>query len=346
MNYPDKPVAKTWHLPLTRRAVQGLLLLLAAAVAIWWGLNRAERRPDWLRVEAPRAAVVGRPFRVRLYLGPLPEAGFVSVDLHYSTAHDTPMQYLCASDTKPVGQEGGIFEFDIPVPPREGMRFLMGVVCITRTGNWRDHTRAANTDFIPIASATETAAPWRLEPLGLQPEGTSPANTAARSPVPRILTGLLFLAAVIAATTRGAPAKASNSGPGAAVRWWQGLVVLLALACLWELLGLENWLGNRARALVSARDLYYERGMVQKVVISATVAAAFLVLPLILRVPRAYRLVLAALALYLLVALVNLISLHSVDRVASLTWHGVSVARAIKLACVATILLALYRMRR
>ena len=129
-------------------------------------------------------------------------------------------------------------------------------------------------------------------------------------------------------------------------RWWQALVVLLAWACLWELFGLETWLGDRARAMARARDLYYARAVLQKVVISVTVAAAILFLLLIRRARISHRLVLVSSALYLAIAAVNLVSLHAIDRVADLSWHGVSLVQALKLGCAVMTLVGVCRMRR
>jgi hypothetical protein len=44
-------------------------------------------------------------------------------------------------------------------------------------------------------------------------------------------------------------AKGSNRGPGDGNRCWRVLAVAVALACLWGLFGLENWLGAQARVM-------------------------------------------------------------------------------------------------
>jgi NO-binding membrane sensor protein with MHYT domain len=115
---------------------------------------------------------------------------------------------------------------------------------------------------------------------------------------------------------------------------------------LWELLGLENWLGERARAMARAEDLYYSRALVQKVVISAAVAATVLLLPFIQRMRRSNRLVLVAFVLYLAISAVNLVSLHAIDKVADLSWHRVSLVQALKLGCAAMIVQGVRIMRR
>ena len=37
-----------------------MILFVAAATAVWWGLDRLEPRAEWLRVEGPRRAVAGQ----------------------------------------------------------------------------------------------------------------------------------------------------------------------------------------------------------------------------------------------------------------------------------------------
>jgi signal transduction histidine kinase len=150
----------------------------------------------------------------------------------------------------------------------------------------------------------------------------------------------------VAAWAAGPSAKEPNGKPGRETRWWQALVVLLALACLWELFGLESWLGARARAMARAQDFYYSRAVLQKVVISVAVAATVLLLPFIRRARSSHRLVLVSLILYLAISAVNLVSLHVIDKVADLSWHGVSLVQALKLGCATMTLLGVRRVRR
>ena len=328
------------------RGYAGLILFVVAAGIIWWGLDRAERRADWLRLEAPRHALAGQPFPVRVYLAPLAEPGFLCADLHWGATRDTPMRYLASGGRKPVGKEGGTVAFDIPVPPREGMRFVMGVIYFGPTGSWSDHKLTANTELIPVVSDPAAPKQMRLEPLRLQPSGEHSPTHPRPASAPRFLTGLLFLAALMAAWAAGPSVKAPDGRPGPETRWWRVLVVLLALACLWELFGLESWLGNRARAMARAQDFYYPRAVLQKVVFSLAVAATVLLLPFFRRVRSSHRLVLVSLGVYLAISSVNLVSLHAIDKLADLSWHGVSLVQSLKLACAAMTLQGVRRLRR
>ena len=328
------------------RGNAGLILFVVAAAMIWWGLNRAEGRADWLRVEAPRRALAGQPFPVRVHLAPWTEPGFLCADLHWGQTRDTPMRYLASGGPKAMGKEGGTLDFEIPVPRREGMRFVMVVIFSSRTGSWDDHKLAANTELIPVVSGAAAPEQTRLERLRLQRPDDASRSHPPLAYAPRLLTSLLLLASMIAAWAAGLPTKAANGRPGAETRWWQVLVLLLALACLWELFGLESWLGNRARAMARAADLYYLRVVLQKVMVSVAVAAAVLLLPFIRRTRRSRRLALVSFALYLAIAVVNLVSLHAIDKVADLSWHGVSLVQALKLGCAAMTLIGVCRMQR
>ncbi len=324
----------------------GLILLLGAAVLVWWGLDRAERRIDWLRVEAPRQAIAGQRLPMRVHLAPVPEPVFLRADLHWTTSRDARAQYLSTGGAKAVGKEGGTFDFDIMVPSAQGLRFVMGVIYLSRTGSWSDHLRAAGTKLIPVSSSPGDPAEKQLEPLSVQSLSDGPAVHSRPTALPRLLTSLLFLAGTVLAWKSRQPPSVSGGGTGSERRWWGALLVLLALACLWELLGLENWLGNRARAMARAENLYYTRVMIQKVVISVTSAATLGFLIFVWRARSSRRLLLLSFGLYLGISAVNLVSLHTIDKLAQLSWHGVSLVRALKLGGAALTLYGVCRARQ
>lgn len=317
------------------RGRAGLILLLAVAAAVWWGLDRAERRVTWLRVEAPRRAVAGQPLPMRVHVAPLKQAAYLCADLHWATSRDTSRGYLATGGAKAVGQQGGTFDFAIPIPPTKGLRFVTGILFLSRTSSWQGHTRVAATEVIPVSSNAVGTVESRLEPLRLQPTSDGTTGQPQPTALPRLLTALLFLAATVAAWGDGQSRASSSSRPGAENRWWQALAVLLALACLWELLGLENWLLAHVRTMARAEDLYYPRAVFQKVVISVAIAATILLFLSLRRVSRDRRLLVASFALYLAIALVNLVSWHPIDQVADLSWHGLMLVQALKLGCAA-----------
>jgi hypothetical protein len=313
----------------------GLILLVGAATAVWWGLDRAEPRADWLQVEAPRRAVAGQPLPMRVRLAPRAEASYLCADLHWGTSRDTSMGYLATGGSKAVGKEGGTFDFAIVVPPAKGLRFVTGIIFLSRTGSWHDHTLLAGTEVIPVSSNTADKVESRLEPLRVQPSGDGTTGHPRPATLPRLLTALLFLAATVAAWGAGEARAGTRARTGPGNRWWQVLAVLLALACLWELLGLESWLLARARAMARAEDFYYPRAVFQKVVLSVAIAATILFFLRIRRLSRSHRLLVASFALYLAIAVVNLVSWHPIDKVVDLSWHGLMLVQALKLGCAA-----------
>jgi hypothetical protein len=313
----------------------GLILLVAAAAAVWWGLDRAEPRADWLRVEAPRRAMAGQPLPLRVHLVPRAEPTRLCADLHWGTSRDTSMGYLATGGFKAVGKEGGTFDFEIMVPPKAGLRFVTGIIFLSRTGSWHDHTLVAGTEVIPVSSNAVGKVESPLEPLRLQPLADDPTMHPHPSAMPRLLTALLFLAATVMAWGAGQSPAGSSGRPGPENRWWQVLAVLLALACLWEFFGLESWLGAQARAMARAGDLYYPRAVFQKVVISVAIAATAVFLFFVRRARSSRRLLLVGFGLYLGISAVNLVSLHAIDRIADLSWHGLALVQALKLGCAA-----------
>ena len=326
------------------RGLAGLVLLLAAAVALWWMLDRLEHHHNWLRVEAPRRAVAGRRLPLRVHLAPLAEPTRVCADLHWGRTRDQSVGYLAGGGWRAVGKEGGTFDFEIMVPPVKGLHFVTGIIYLSRTGSWRDHTLVAATEVIPVSTNGGETFEASLRPLRLQPQSGGWAGQPRLAPLPRWLTALLFLGCAVAALASSGPTDRSGPVPGK--RWWQVLAVLLALACLWELLGLESWLGAQARAMARAEDLYYPRATLQKIVISGALAAVSAFLFCLWRAPKAWRLLLAAFAVYLLISLSNLVSLHAIDRIAHLSWHGLSLVQGLKLGCAALTLQGIRRARR
>jgi hypothetical protein len=326
------------------RGRAGLILLAVTAALIWWGLDRSEPRADWLRVEAPRHAVAGQPLQIRVHLTPLPESARVCADLHWATTRDRIMGCLASGGSQALSKEGGTFDFQIMVTPVTGLRFVAGIIYVSPTGNWPDHTLVAATELIPVNSNPGAQAETRMEWIRLQPPDDHSTGHARTAMVPRLLTALLFLVATVAARRFGQPTE--DSPPSSERRWWQILAVLLVGVCLWELFGLETWLAERIRALAQASDLYYPRMVVQKLVISMTGAATVAFLIVVWRARRPLRWLLLSLGLYLLISAVNLVSLHTIDRIADLSWQGVSLVQALKLGCAALTLEGIRRARR
>ena len=134
----------------------GLILLAAAATAIWWGLGRWEPRADWMRVEGPRRAVVGQRLPLHVQLAPVAEPTRLCADLHWGTSRDRSVGYLATGGNRAVDKEGGSFDFEIMVSSRPGLRFVTGILYLSRTGSWNDSTLVAATEVIPVGPRSAT----------------------------------------------------------------------------------------------------------------------------------------------------------------------------------------------
>jgi len=152
----------------------GLILLVAAAAAVWWGLDRAEPRTDWLRVEAPRRAVAGQPLPMRVHLA----SGLKPVPVRRSPLEDFTGHVNGMSGHRRFqssGQRGRDLRLRDNGPSRAGLRFVIGIIYLSRTGSWEHHTLVAGTEVIPVSSNTVGKVESRLEQLRLQPPGDDPS---------------------------------------------------------------------------------------------------------------------------------------------------------------------------
>lgn len=347
------------------------ILLVAAVAAIWWWLDRLEPSAEWLRVEAPRRAVLGEDLPIRVQISPLREPAFVCADLHWSTTRDTSKGYLATGGAKAVQQEGGTFDFSVPVRSVNGLRFVEGIIYLSRTGRWEDQIQVAASELIPVVTNVATSSRTKLERLRVEPIAEDSRRHARAAAFPRLATAMmLFVAGSLVWTRVGARECGGKPGhkkqrkgqppTGANVRsaggrFWpasnkdqyhRALALALAIAGLWELFGLENWLGTQARVMVRAENLYYARGVFQKTVISLAGVATVAFLVLVGRMRGFRRLLLAGCGLYGGVAVVNLVSLHAIDQVAEISWHGIMLVQALKLGCAAIVLLGCYGWNR
>ena len=322
-----------------------LILLVAAMAAAWWWLGRLGGEVAWLKVEAARHATVGKPLPIRIHIAGLTEPSYLCTDLHWANVRDTSNGYLASGGAKPVGKEGGSFDFEIMVTATNGLHFVHGIIFLSPTGDWGNHTFAATTELIPVTSGPDDRKP-ELVRLPVQLLEDHARDKVRPIAIPRLMTALLLLASsvvawVICSSIAGNPERANQRH-----RRWQVLATALTLACIWELFGLENWVGIHVRALARAGDVYYSRAVFQKATISVTIAATFVFLCFWWRKRRSYQVLLVFFGLYLAIAAVDLLSFHSIDKYAGLSWHGISLVEALKFLCAAATLKGVYQARQ
>lgn len=313
-------------------------------VAVWWWLGRLEGRVDWLKVEGSPHATVGEPLPIRVHIAGLTGPSYLCADLHWANTHDTSNGYLASGGAKRVGKEGGSFDFEIRVQATNGLRFVNGIIYLSPTGDWNDRTFAAATGLIPVTSGQNSSAS-KLVRLPVQLLEDNAQGKIQATTIPRLMIGFLLLASAVVAWVNCRFVASSLERSDEKHRRWQVVAAALTLACIWELFGLENWVGNHARALAHAGDVYYSRAVFQKALISATLAATFVFLCFLWRKRGAYQLLLVFFGLYLAISAVNLLSFHSIDKYADLSWHGVTLIEALKFVCAAVILKGVWQAR-
>ena len=136
-------------------------------------------------MEAPRRAVAGQPLTLRVHLAPLAEPARVCADLHWGTTRNGTLGCLACGGSQPAGPEGGTFDFTLRVPSMKELQFVSGLIYLSRTGQWRDHTRMAFTEFIPVRRTARAPGSRRTQPCACnRPDERAGAVPRARGRSP------------------------------------------------------------------------------------------------------------------------------------------------------------------
>jgi len=322
---------------IAKRTTVVALALLLAVGAVWLGLGQLDSRVDWVRVSAPAAVEVGQSLILRVSVPHLAAPAYLCVDLHWATNHHTSQGFLVASPPRRVSTNVHTLDFKLPVPARPGLRFVNGIIFLSPTGRWSDHSRVANTGPIPVVNE---APPQRLRPVRLysSPERTAQTDDAPWA-WPRVVMGCLLLAAAAMAGRLWRRCANSPQTRREACRWG-GWALALAILGLGELAGWEIAVGSRGRALARAGDWYYLRGGWQKGVLSLVLVAILARGVNWWRQRRRHlNFVPFGLELYLALILMDLISLHAVDQFLRSGWRGLWVIHALKLGLAGALLI-------
>ncbi len=308
--------------------------------AVWFGLGRLDHQVDWVSVTAPTRARVGEPLVLRVQVQRLTAPTYLCVDLHWTTNHHTTQGFLATSPPQWITTPGQALEFELSVPARPGLRFVNGIVFLSPTGTWSDHSMVANTDLIPV---TEEMPAREFRSISLFSSSTANGYSAAPTAAwPRILLGLLWFTAAVM-TWVPHSRNSSSASPAQSAYRWNWLVLALAAIGLWELAGWETWIGIRVRSFTRTADLYHLRHWLQRGVISLIVGTILIRSVGWWRQRRAFPLPQFALELYLALIVADLFSLHALDQFLRFGGRGLLVIHILKLGLVATILIGLTR---
>jgi len=332
----------------TRRAgiVVALVLIFAATRALF---DRTERRPGWLTVDAPAAAVVGQPLEIRVKLDRSVEETQISGTLHRAGPDRRIRGYLASSGPARAASGGETYSFIFEIPEREDMAFASAIIFLSPTGRWPDGTRAVYTKLMPVKR--DAAAP---ENLGLKKSKVYYYLTAAESaaakaagegsrrrPSPWAHLTIFLLLVSSAALCR---VKAGRKIPEASLRekrdrmTWLAFTAVFLLSAFLELSGVVGHLAAWGRRLAEEENLYDLRRPFQKALMAAMAAAALGLFFLFIRALRkpgshvSLWWVGIGLAAYLSVSFISVLSFHAVDVVGRMTWHGLSPVDAARAA--------------
>lgn len=309
---------------------------------LWFWLSKTDRQVDWLTVEAPSGAVAGEPFRLRVRIANLSSASMLCADLHWATERNSSHGFLSAGSAKPVGPEGGIFDFEILVQPQANLKFVNAILYLSPDGNWNHHSFAAATTLIPVTNVRNVNGLVSVRlPVHQLEEGSTTINRTS-SPWLRRMTGCVWLACAIMLWSQGRKKFSGDSTTRPPQRWRLVLIAAFGLISIWELAGLEYSVGNAMRTYARVEDVYYPRTVFQHAAISI-IAAALIVFVIFTWRHRVARLLPLSFGSYLAIAFVSLLSLHSIDRFASASWLGFTLVDALKFLCATTALASLFR---
>jgi len=324
----------------TRRAGIAAALVLAFAAA-WVLLDRTEHRPGWLTVEAPAAAVVGRPLEIRVKLDKSVEATMISCTLHRAGTDRKIRGYLASSGPAREAGGGKSYSFNFEVPEREDMAFAAALIFLSPTGEWPDGTRAVSTKLMPVkrdGTAEENRGLKKTRVYRYSTAAESAAAKAAergprRGPSPWVHPVIFVILISSAVLCR---AKAGRKGPDARLEEgiertvWLSFAAVFAVGAFLELSGVVGHLAAWGRRLAEEGNLYDLRKPFQKALMAALAAAAlglFLLFIRALKKPGPHLFlwwVGIGLAAYLSASFISVLSFHAVDVVKGMTWHGLS----------------------
>lgn len=312
---------------LRTHALAAIVVALVVAVAVF--VFRNEPEAAWLRVDASAAVRAGEPFVVTVTLLEPADGAFLGVDLHATGASDRHVRVVAAGTSQAVG--GGQRTFRFALVPREpfDVARVHAIVFLSRSGPWSDAFRVARSESLAVVRGTPRTQDRVARPLRVHDQDGTAATDVATAPLVRTAIAALWLGAAFVA---GRTWRKATPGTAAAVF----VVVCLALAA-WEGLAAGAWLSDHARPLARAAGLYDGRRIVQQL---ATIALAggigVLALVALRRAQWPPGLALAGIALYAVVALAGMLSLHEVDRLLASAVGPWPLADVLRLAGAAT----------
>lgn len=291
---------------LRTRVVATIVATFVAAVAVF--VFRGEPDATWLRLDAPAAVVAGEPFVVTVTLLEPAGGAFLGVDLHATGASGAPVRVVAAGQAQAVAGTQRTFRFALVLrdAPTDVAR-VHAIVFLSRSAQWQDAFRVARSDALAVVGSSPRAGDGVARPLRVHDPEDAAAIGIATEPLVRAAISALWLGAAIVSVRTW-----RRWTPGASAAGFVAVCVALAA---WEALAAGPWLSDHARPLARAAGLYEGRRIAQQL---ATIALAggigVLALVALRRAQWLPGLALAGIALYAVVAMAHVFSLHEIDR--------------------------------
>ena len=295
-------------MPLLRtRVIPAVVVALVAAVAFL--VFRSEPEAAWLRVDAPAVVVVGEPFVATVTLLEPADGAVLEFDLHGETARRNPLRFVAGGTPQAIAGGQRTFRFTLVLADRPDVARVHAIVYLSRSGRWSDAFRVARSDSLDVIRRAPRAADIVARPLRVHDQKQNLVIAVATPSLLRAVIAALWLGAALVAAVAASRRPASSAAAG----WF---VVLCLVLAAWEALAAGTWIADQVRALARAAGVYEQRRTVQQVTTVALVGVAGLLAALgARRSPRRLpALALAGMALYAVVSLADMFSLHEVDR--------------------------------
>jgi hypothetical protein len=248
-----------------------------AAVLAFSLIMLAPRRELWLRVRAPSAASLGRPYVLSLRLSTPVSGTFLHADIHGRTRDGRDMGFIAQAPVQSVREGIHDYEFHIMVPQDGELAAVIGIIYLSASGTW--DTRLSQTRLDPAriqATADPLPAPRPQVPHSVSE--AAPRVRADYGPL-RGFQCLVWLAASLASFfSKGRKGKRAM-GAGAAC----------ACAAAWTVLRPDLAISAALRAALAASGGYSARHPSQTLAALAVIAlwAGFLAYSAILGAGKA-----------------------------------------------------------
>ncbi len=342
---------------LTKRNLKGAAFLLVVVflyIVIRAIFARMEPLANWLTVETPEFAVRGQPFHVRVTFQGIEEETFLCSHLHWSKRNRESQGYLASGRPYPKVQGDGIHEFNILFEDKEELRHLHVIVFLSPTGSWRDRTRGAHTELIPVRDfhKADASPPFKKRKAYVSYEMTNDEpppdriRTTHENRLPvRIAISILFSAGSmcclgVAIRQRKLDKTTRQKSP---LRW-AGSAMMFMLFASAELFDLQQGFTDWSRGTAERWDMYFFRKPIQEIltvlIISVAVGSVLFILTNLKqrRQNRNLGLILLGTIIYFVLSVASMLSFHAMDIVGSFAIRGILIVDVLKILAAGTAL--------